>query len=50
MGAMKLRLDIMEADWNITAIIQVMNDEAVVVNLRRNDRFTVFSGQRINRF
>lgn len=33
----------------ITAIIEVMDDEAVVVNLRKNDRFTIYSEGRINR-
>ena len=46
---MNLRLRSKEANLKIPAIIQVMDDEAVVVNLRKNDRFTIYSGGRINR-
>lgn len=46
---MKLRLGNGEADEQITAMIHVMNDEAAVVNLRRNNRFTIYPGGRINR-
>lgn len=46
---MKLRLGSREANNKFPAVIQGMNDEAVLVDLRRNSRLTVYEGGRIKR-
>lgn len=48
-AGVKLRLGSREANLKFTAVIQVMNDEAAVVNSRINYRFAIYPGGRINR-